>query len=1249
MTLAPLALAAALAAAPGLLAQAANSTPEKSDDETIVLSPFEVTTTNKLGYHADTTLAGNRLSTDLRDVGSAVTVVTKEFLKDVGATDSNSLLVYTTGTEVGGTKGNFAGVGDTAALSENTISPNQNTRVRGLSAADNTRDFFRTDIPWDGYNIERVDLQRGPNSILFGQGSPSGIINAGLNGAQLNATKGSFELGFGSYGGARASLDYNQALIKGELAIRVDLVRDQKRFQQDPAFSNDERAYGALRYEPKFLRKNGARTIIKASYEAGRINSNNPRELPPVDTLTPWFTKLNQATYNQYQAWDHVTGRPNSGQLRVNLASGQKNPAYEPYLGIFGFPGNPDAPTFLSGNGSTSIWALNPTGAFQTGGRDSSGNIDGGIGSMIDNKWVSLVGTAQMAINAGLPYANAGLWKNNMITDPGIFDFYNKLIDGDTKREWQKFHVYNASILQTFLNDKLGLSLDYNREHYNNGQKAILPGEVRLQVDPMAVFGNGTPEAGYNGGMPWSNGTKNPNVGRAFVSSNNAWSNRSYTSDRETTRLTGFYTQEFDKGTNNWFLKILGTHTLTGMLSNESFKSDSRAWQRYGVFDNDTYNLFGFPQGRFNESLTPAQVIYLGDSLLGKSAGSANIPSISGHPTLSSGSLNYFNSTWKGNVDPGAFWGNGIYPETSQYFNSTQAENPSNYVGWTTRPFSIVDAESSTAARDRLTTAADLRKATTSSQVFAWQAKWLQNSIASTFGWRKDVAKAWATSLSPNSRDPNNVSKELFPYTADRGSMASYLNSPAYRLPDTYNRIEVQSRSYSAAIHLMDLPYIKELTSRLPVEVTLLYNRSTNFKPDASRVDVYGEPIAAPSGKTIDRGILLETRDRRYFLKLNKYVTYSYNANSTQINASAIGNWMQLTQNYANIFQYNLIPWETDATKPANRGLDTDIEGPNSPWRMRYNFHYYNTPGRTWSNQAVVSSDGQWVVDPVLEGKIIGAVRTMQRAVDPRFWKAWGIDTFGDFGLPTGPSNYHTPAGLTIVEDNISSGYEIETGGEPLKGWRISVNASKTDARRTNVGDPHIRELMATIESSLKLGTPDGVGAMHHYWGSEDVVTAGKNWYDGEGLIGAPGSEWRLSQLIENTKVPELRDWRVNLISNYEFQRGLIKGLSIGGALRYQSSAILAYRPKGNPADPRTIEYDFTNPIKSPSESSIDAWVGYSHRIGKNLNWKIQLNVYDVNHGKDSLIPITAQPTGEFAAYRIAPKRSWRISNTIEF
>jgi len=1210
--------------------------PDAAKDEVLVLTPFEVTAgTENDGYTAATTLAGNRLNTELRDIGSAVTVVTKKFLQDVGATDNTSLLQYTVGTEVGGVRGNFAGTGDAASLNEDTIRPNDNTRVRGLAAADNTRDYFRSDVPWDSYNVERVDLQRGANSILFGQGSPAGIINTGLSSAQFK-NFGSAEIRVGSYGSARASLDVNRVLMPHELALRVMLLDKDERYRQDPAFSKDRRLFTALRFEPKALNRDGTLTSIKANFETGRIKSNNPRMLPPADAISPWFTSLNQATYNQYQAFDHLSGRPNHGQFRVNLAAtGAPNPAYQPYLGTFGFPSGRAGPTVFMSGGNQSMMVTDVIGAFVSGGLGADGSIDGGIAALPDNGWVSLQGTAQWAINSGAPYSKAGLWKNNLLTDASAFDFYNRLIDGDSKREWQDFNVGNLSLSQTYFHNRAGLSLDLSREHYKNGQKAVLPGEVRLQVDPMAVYGDGSPDTGLvAGGEPYSNGTRNPNVGRAFVSSNNAWSNRALATDRQAARATAFVQHDFREKDSGWFRRILGLHTLTGLLGKEKAESDARTWQRYGIFDSAYYNLSGRPDQRFNGALTPIQVIYLGDSLLGHPLAGAHLPAISGNTTITSGAIRYFNPTWKASISPGAAWQNGFYLPGSAERNSTQSENPANYVGWTTTPLNIVDAEASAANRDRLTTRASLTKATTDSQALVWQAKWLDNAIVSTVGWRKDIAKSWAFDMSPND----------FPVTQDRGAVN--LSPTYYKLPDLGQRVEVQSRSYSIVAHLTDLPFVHRMAERLPVNVSVYYNRSTNFKPDSSRVDIYGEPLPAPAGKTVDQGLMLATKDGRYSLRVNRYETSNANANSTQINAASIGNWMQLTQNFANVFQYNIRPWGYDATAPGQTGNATDIfNGSTGVWEpMRYNFHLF--ANRPLQAGEILSADGAWIVSPAFEQKVLDAVRTFQRAVDPRFWTAWRIDTFGNFGPSTHEVTYSVPTGFAITEDNVSKGWEIEFSAQPTRNWRVLLNASKTDARRANIGNANMREFMNLVASSLKIA--NGLGRLNHYWGTEDVVTAGKNWFDGEGLVGAPGSEWRLAQLVENTKVPELREWRVNLITNYEFASGPLKGVHLGGGLRYQGSVSLGYPPMGNPNDPASIEYDFAKPYRGPAETNIDLWVGYSRRLSDKLNWHVQLNVKDAFQGK-GLIPITYQPNGKPAAFRIVSGQTFTLSNTIEF
>jgi outer membrane receptor protein involved in Fe transport len=121
-----------------------------ADDEIIQLSPFEVSASQDRGYQATQTLAGTRIRTNLADVGSAIQVVTKEFLRDVGATDTGTLLQYTTNAEVAGTRGTYAGLGNGQALDETDTlrsSGGLTNRIRGLSSADTTRDFFVTDIP----------------------------------------------------------------------------------------------------------------------------------------------------------------------------------------------------------------------------------------------------------------------------------------------------------------------------------------------------------------------------------------------------------------------------------------------------------------------------------------------------------------------------------------------------------------------------------------------------------------------------------------------------------------------------------------------------------------------------------------------------------------------------------------------------------------------------------------------------------------------------------------------------------------------------------------------------------------------------------------------------------------------------------------------------------------------------------------------------------------------------------------------
>ena len=61
-------------------------------EETVMLTPFEVATTQDTGYAGQDTLSGSRLRTNLKDVAAAISPMTAEFLRDIAATNVESAM-----------------------------------------------------------------------------------------------------------------------------------------------------------------------------------------------------------------------------------------------------------------------------------------------------------------------------------------------------------------------------------------------------------------------------------------------------------------------------------------------------------------------------------------------------------------------------------------------------------------------------------------------------------------------------------------------------------------------------------------------------------------------------------------------------------------------------------------------------------------------------------------------------------------------------------------------------------------------------------------------------------------------------------------------------------------------------------------------------------------------------------------------------------------------------------------------------
>src|SRR5690349_16170225 len=102
-TLAALPVHAQSVAPPPAAAKPADAEPIET------LSPFVVQTSRDTGYQATSTLAGTRLNTPVKDLAASISIYTKDFIEDVGATSSSDLLIFATGTDAAGAGGNYSG------------------------------------------------------------------------------------------------------------------------------------------------------------------------------------------------------------------------------------------------------------------------------------------------------------------------------------------------------------------------------------------------------------------------------------------------------------------------------------------------------------------------------------------------------------------------------------------------------------------------------------------------------------------------------------------------------------------------------------------------------------------------------------------------------------------------------------------------------------------------------------------------------------------------------------------------------------------------------------------------------------------------------------------------------------------------------------------------------------------------------------------------------------------------------------
>lgn len=1109
---------------------------DDSEEEVFELSPFTVEGSSDSGYQATSTLAGTRLRTDLRDVGSAISVITTQFLQDTNSKTSEDLLVYTTGTEVAGQGGNFVGQGDGAVINDGAHSaPVSNTRVRGLASADNLRDFFLTDIPWDSYNVNRVDLQRGANSILFGIGSPAGIINSTVNTANFEDSN-RIEFEFGSFGSARATLDLNRVLVEDKLAVRFSALYDDKKFRQDPAFRKDQRAFLAVKWEPELFAADGANTSIKINYERGDINGINPRLTPPQDAITPWFGPMGKMT----MPW-----------LNSNEVTTRGNARYSPYVGAAGgriYDGN--IVTFAGPDASTQ------SGAFVASPRNFPAVEDTTRNDDSNGSYRGVVTYNNIAQNLGLPGSVISPYKSKSLTDASVFDFYNNLIEGENRSNWSEFDAYNVNLSQTFFDNKLGLEAVFDQQDSEWGWKNFLAWDAAaISVDIMETLIDGSP---------------NPNVGRPMViGGGGSAGSGDVVKSRETTRFTAFGEVDFGDilDSDSTLASILGRHVFTANYTEQTIDETERGWNNWYVGSGyaPTADVAVGQAGRDATTIT-----YLGADMRGRTSASG----------LGLGRITAIQEAASTTV--------------RQWDTTTQS--------YITYELPIVNPNSSTfTSANRPLTQLGTYSETIRSEVIVWQGYLFNKNLVPMFGWRKDEDL---------NRDAGSANKI--------GGIVNGFVDPSR------SEVSGQTRTYSLVGHLP-----RSVTENLPwgLQLSAFYNESSNFQPDASRRDILGSPIASPTGDTKDYGINISAFDGKFNFKINKYETSVQNATlSGELgNAYLIGAGEAWGQAAAyNLFN-NTGNWPGDGNYGTTSASSAFGAGNILRWQPSDDFLVDPDNRDLGYTQAAI--DAQYDIQQR------SAADWMSKPVPAAFLSAWGMTDYA-----TGGGSWSMNS-VAVTGNTLSEGTEFEMVLRPTDGLNIAMNASKTSAKRLDLAKAYTD----WIEQRY-IDYQGPMGDMR-IWGNG-------NWALQEGSGGTTRDKFNnetypaylLALALNGSDVPELRPWRFNLVANYDFQDGALKGSNVGLGYRWQDKNVTGFGLND------TLDgYDVDQRYFGGSEDTVDLWIGHKRKIrGDTVDWRIQMNIRNLFYS-DKLIPVTVQPDGSPAAYRIPEPRTISLSNSFEF
>jgi catecholate siderophore receptor len=183
-------LALACAAAPASAEESSANADPASADQIVI-------TGERVPYGVRVTSTATKTPTDIRNVPQALTIVSSAQIADQQLRSVAELLNFVPGASYGSGEGNR----DQLVLRGNS------------STADFFVDGVRDDVQYfrDFYNVDRVEVLKGPNAMIFGRGGGGGVVNRVLKRPSFSVGRSAVVSG-DSWGARRFSADLDQPL-----------------------------------------------------------------------------------------------------------------------------------------------------------------------------------------------------------------------------------------------------------------------------------------------------------------------------------------------------------------------------------------------------------------------------------------------------------------------------------------------------------------------------------------------------------------------------------------------------------------------------------------------------------------------------------------------------------------------------------------------------------------------------------------------------------------------------------------------------------------------------------------------------------------------------------------------------------------------------------------------------------------------------------------------------------------------------